>query len=171
MNTRFCSILLAGSLLLPTWSNAQQTAQPERNPLFSLTPDYKAGVHLDESIVSPFRKPADRVAQAALQANKAPAGPNVSEVISKFHERGLNGVIPSTSKRVGVIILGGEIFVEGSEIAFPQKTSKQPAPLLQGHKVRIQSITREALSLSIGLNSDTASPLTVPVGLLEFLDL
>ena len=171
MNFRSRSIILAGALLLPAWANAELNAQLEHNPLFSLTPDYKAGVHLDDSIISPFRKPADRVAQAAQLANKAPTGPNVSEVLSKFNERGLNGVIPSTSKRIGVIILGGEVFMEGDEITFPQKASKQPSPLLQGHKVRIQSITREALSLSIGVISDTALPQTVPVGLLEFLDL
>ena len=155
-------------LAAPLMAVPSSADQPPANPLFKLTPDYRGVVTLDESLISPFRKPEARALQAA-NLSVLTTGPNISAVLTKFKEMRLSGVIPSTSKRTGVIILGDQVFKEGEELSFPGKTTRLSEPLLEGHRVKIRSITGEGLSLAVELLSEGGTPKIVPFGLLDYV--
>ncbi len=145
-------------------------AKPIPGPFdpFSLKPEYRRVVLLDPTALSPFRKPEARAAQAAGAAPKN-TGPNVPAVLAKFHQLGLTGVIPSTPRRPGLIILGGNIYREGDELSVTDAHSRGTLPFLAEHKVILRSVTGQALALWVSHIADpNTAPLNVPVGLLEF---
>lgn len=163
--------LLIACLLAVKPSYAAETAEEKPVPFdpFSLTPEYRKVHKFDNSVLSPFRKPEARAAQAAASTVRN-SGPNLPAVLSKFHQLGLTGVIPSTAKRPGLIILGGTIFREGQELNLADEKSRTRSPIVPDHKVFLKSVTGQALSLSVTHNADgaTVAPANVPVGLLEF---
>ena len=135
---------------------------------FSLQPEYRRDIVLDSSALSPFRKPEARAAQAAQSTPKS-VGPNIAAVLAKFQQLGLTGVIPSTSRRAGLIILGGTIYREGQEITLAAPHNRAGIPLLPEHTVVLRSVTAQALGLAVSHAGDHGSaPQSVPVGLLEF---
>ena len=144
-------------------------AAPEKSPFpdtFALTPAYRHVVRLDASNLSPFRKPETRALQAATISK--PTGPNGPGVLEKFHGLGLTGIIPSTGKRPGTIVLGGNIFREGDEIAVYNTKSRARTPLLAEHRIVLRSVTAQALELSVAHNGDPTPAVKVPITLLEF---
>ena len=83
---------------------------------------------------------------------------------------GLTGVIPSTPARVGTIVLGGNIYREGAALEQFNPKSRSGVPLVADHTVILQSVTAQALQLSVKRTSDIErAPTMVPVILLEFL--
>lgn len=146
---------------------AQKRAVAAFDP-WSLAPEYRRTILLEPATLSPFRRPEARSAQAAATVPR-PAGPNISGVLSKFHELGLTGVIPSTLRRPGLIVLGGNIYREGDELTVSPPHGRHPGPLLAEHRVILRSVTAEALGLSVSHAGDPpTAPQDIPVGLREF---
>lgn len=165
-------IFIGVSLIANCFSaGANASSQPASVVLadpFSRTPTYRQVYKLDNGDISPFNKPAARALQAATQVKVD--GPNASAVLAKFSEMGLTGVIPSTPARVGTIVLGGNIYREGAALEQFNPKSRSGVPLVADHTVILQSVTAQALQLSVKRTSDIErAPTMVPVILLEFL--
>jgi hypothetical protein len=136
---------------------------------FSLTPDYRRVVRLDDSALSPFRKPETRAAQAATIAAAKHTGPNTQTVLARFQSLGLTGVIPSKGKRPGLIILGGEIYHEGQELLSRDARGRAVIPIVPECHVLLRSVTAQALAISIDRTGATDMPtLKAEIGLLDF---
>jgi hypothetical protein len=138
----------------------------------NLTPAYKALAHMDEAMLSPFRKPEVRALQAANLERKS--GPDVRAVVAKFHELHLTGVIQggalqSKGSHPGIIVLGGWVFHEGQELVSLDSTTHKSTPIVPDHTVMLRSVTPQAIGLEVTRFGET-SPVSVPIGLLEFLE-
>lgn len=155
-------------VLFLAFAGLASAADPGTSPdVLGLTPEYRRVRVLDETALSPFRKPEARAAQAAALIKNS--GPNVPSVLARFHELGLTGVIPSTAKKPGLIVLGGNVYHEGQEIAIYDAKHRGRQPLVSEHVVTLRSVTPQALALSVSHAGETEKPaINVPIGLLEF---
>ena len=131
---------------------------------FSLTPDYRSMSKQEATMANPFRKPEVRATIPTVA--RTSSGPNIDAVRTRINEMALSGVIPTTLKHPGLVVIGGNIFHLGDELkTYDPKTKKETA-IVPEHKVTIRSITGAALEFDVMHITD---PKPVPTKLLYAL--
>lgn len=135
----------------------------------SLTPAYRKHTAIPETYISPFRKPEARAAQlAALNASRA-QGPNLPAVHGRLRELKVTGVIPSTAKKGGVLLLGDHIYAEGDEILLPGSRGVFNQPLLEGHRIILRSVTIDTVVLRVGARDGSDDAVAVDLSVADLL--